>query len=220
MNFTLKIIKLKSVTKIEGFWTIEDYRNLLALFDYPDALGIPDPELFEMLSLAISDYEPNEAAEVVLKYKLENSLNEGQIHAISHEMLLDKIAEEYPDISMHYPLFNINQLLHDSYNGKFPRTVASVIDFELSFQDKIEITKDLVLRTFSDLLTENCLIKRLFGDQLESSQPFKEAQNIIWELRATGKDSYQLLSSDYWINREDFKNNEFSGSLSEDEINQ
>jgi len=219
MNFTIKIKKIRSIDKIDGSWTSEDYINLLELFDYPDAANVPETELFDMLSMAISDYEPDEAAEVILKYKLCNILNDGQIKNLSHEMLEDKVSEEYPDISLHYQLFNINQLLHDAYNGKFPRTLASVIDFELFFKNKIEITKEVVLRTMSDLLSEKSLLKRLFNTQLDSEKELKDAESIIWELKPIGENNYQLITSDYWLNHEDFEKEEFSGVLREDEIN-
>jgi hypothetical protein len=219
MNFTIKIKKIRSIDKIDGSWTSEDYINLLELFDYPDAANVPETELFDMLSMAISDYEPDEAAEVILKYKLCNTLNDGQIKNLSHEMLEDKVSEEYPDISLHYQLFNINQLLHDAYNGKFPRTLASVIDFELFFKNKIEITKEVVLRTMSDLLSEKSLLKRLFNTQLDSEKELKDAESIIWELKPIGENNYQLITSDYWLNHEDFEKEEFSGVLREDEIN-
>ena len=219
MNFTIKIKKIRSIDKIDGSWTSEDYINLLELFDYPDAANVPETELFDMLSMAISDYEPDEAAEVILKYKLCNTLNDGQIKNLSHEMLEDKVSEEYPDISLHYQLFNINQLLHEAYNGKFPRTLASVIDFELFFKNKIEITKEVVLRTMSDLLSEKSLLKRLFNTQLDSEKELKDAESIIWELKPIGENNYQLITSDYWLNHEDFEKEEFSGVLREDEIN-
>jgi len=219
MNFTIKIKKIRSIDKIDGSWTSEDYINLLELFDYPDAANVPETELFDMLSMAISDYEPDEAAEVILKYKLCNTLNDGQIKNLSHEMLEDKISEEYPDISLHYQLFNINQLLHDAYNGKFPRTLASVIDFELFFKNKIEVTKEVVLRTMSDLLSEKSLLKRLFNTQLDSEKELKDAESIIWELKPIGENNYLLITSDYWLNHEDFEKEEFSGVLREDEIN-
>jgi hypothetical protein len=47
-----------------------------------------------VMEMAISDYEPNEAAEIVLAYKLGEELNEGQIEQISHNMLIDKVCEE------------------------------------------------------------------------------------------------------------------------------
>ena len=219
MNFTIRLKNIKSIDKIDGYWNNKDYINLLELFNFPDAKGIPHEELFDMLSMAISDFEPDEAAEIVLKYKLSNILKEGQIKNLSNEMLEDKIAEEYPDISLHFPLFNINQLLHDAYDGKFPRTLASEIDFELFFKSKIEITKEVVLRTISDLLSEKSLLKRLFNEQLDSDQELNDAESIIWELKSTGENTYRLITSDYWLNDEDFAEDEFSGELRDEEIN-
>jgi hypothetical protein len=60
--------------------------------------------------MAITDFEPNEAAAIVLDYKLSDSLNE-EIQQISNDMLIDKISEEYPEIAMQAPLYHINQLL-------------------------------------------------------------------------------------------------------------
>ncbi len=218
MKFTIRLKNIKSISKIEGSWTNADYINLLELFNYDDAKSVPEAELFDMLSMAISDFEPDEAAEIVLKYKLSGSLNDGQINNLSHEMLEDKVAEEYPDISLHYSLFNINQLLLDAYNGKFPRTMASVIDFELVLDEKMEVNKEIVLRTMSDLLSEKSLLKRLFSEQLDSEHEFKDAKSIIWELKPISENTYQIISSDYWLNREDFDKDEFSGQLEDDEI--
>ncbi len=218
MNFNISIHKIKPIDKIEGAWTSQDYINLLELFDFSDAKDIPEAELFDMLAMAMSDFEPEESAEIVLRYKLSDRLKDGQIKNLSHEMLEDKIAEEYSDISFHYAFFNINQLLHDCYNGKFPRTLASVIDFELSFKGKIEVTKEVVLRTMSDLLSGKSLLKRLFDDQLDSEHELKDAEHIVWELKSIRENTYQLISSDYWLNREDFDLDECSGVLRDDEI--
>lgn len=218
MNFTILLKNIKSIDKIDGAWTSDDFINLLEAFEYPDAKSIPEADLFEMLSMAISDYEPEEAAEVVLKYKLDKVLNQGQINNLSHEMLDDKVAEEYPNIALHYPLFNINQLLYEAYNGKFPRTLASVIDFELVFKGKIEVTKEIILRTISDLLSKKSVLKRLFNDQLDSGNPLNDAESIIWELKASGENTYRIITSDYWLNSEDFEQEEFNGVLREDEI--
>ena len=145
-------------------------------------------------------------------------LKGGQIKNLSHEMLEDRVAEEYPDISLHYPLFNINQLLYEAYNGKFPRTFAAVLDIELDFSGKVEVTKEIVLRTISDLLTDKSLLKRLFNEQLDSEKELKDAESIIWELKPIGENLYQLISSDYWLNKEDFDLDEYSGVLKEEEI--
>lgn len=218
MNFTIKLKKIKSIEKIEGYWKNEDYINLLELFDYSDASSVPETDLFDMLSMAITDFEPEDAAEIVLTYKLGNVLKEGQIQNLSHEMLVDKVAEEYADISLHYPLFNINQLLYEVYNGKFPKTLASVLDIELTFEGDLKLTKEIALRTISDLLTEKSLLKRLFNEQLDSEQELKDADSLIWELKSLGENNYQLTSSDYWLNREDIEKDEHSGVLREEEI--
>jgi hypothetical protein len=56
----------------------------------------------------VTDFEPNEAAAIVLDYKLSDSLNEGQIQQISNDMLIDKISEEYPEIAMLLYIISIN----------------------------------------------------------------------------------------------------------------
>ncbi len=218
MDFRIGINKISSIDKIDGYWSNQDYTNLLELFDFADAQNTPEEELYDMLLIAISDYEPDEAAAIMLTYKLGDRLNEGQIKNLSHEMLEDKVAEEHADISLHYPLFNINRLLFEAYNGKFPKTVASVIDFDLKFEGEVVVNKEVVLRTISDLLSEKSLLKRLFDDQLDSEHELKDADSIIWELKRFSENSYQIITSDYWINREDFDRNEHSGELGEEEI--
>ena len=218
MNFTIRLKKISSIDKIEGYWTNQDYINLLEAFEYDDAKNTPDSELFDMLSMAITDLEPDDAAEIVLQYKLGDKLNSGQIKNLAQEMLLDKVAEEYPDIALHYPLFNINQLLYEVFNGKFPRTLASVIDLALLIDEEVVVTKEIILRTISDLLSEKSLLKRLFDEQLDSSHELKDAESIIWHLTSISENNYQIISSDYWFNRDDFELDEFSGKLSDDEI--
>jgi hypothetical protein len=218
MRFTINLKKIKTIEKIDGYWKKEDYIALLELFNYSDAETIPEADLLDMLSMAISDFEPDEAAEIVLTYKLSGVLKEGQIKNLSHEMLEDKVAEEYPNISLHYPLFNINQLLYTAYNGKFPKTLASLIDIELYFEKDVDISKEIALRTLSDMLSEKSLLKRLFNEQLDSEKELNDAESIIWELKPMGEKIYQLTSSDYWLNAEDFDLEEFSGALRDEEI--
>src|SRR5690606_24531077 len=109
------------------YWTPQDYIQLLEKFNFPDAASASPDSLAELLAMAITDFEPNEAAAIMLEYKLSEQLNEGQIQQISNDMLLDKISEEYPDITLHAPLFHINQLLYKAFNGKFPNAKATLI---------------------------------------------------------------------------------------------
>lgn len=53
--------------------------------------------------MAISDFEPHEATELVLGYKLSDYLTKGQIKNLSLDMIDDNVAEDYSDIALHYP---------------------------------------------------------------------------------------------------------------------
>ncbi len=218
MKFTIQLEKFRSMERIENFWQPEDYKNLLLAMDYDDAASIPETELKEMLFMALSDLDPEEAAAVVLRYKLGQRLKEGQISNLSHEMLVNPMAEEYPDIAYHYPLFNINQLLYDAFNGKFPRSKASVIDLSLKLNGTLKVNKEVILRTLGDLLSSKSVLKRLFQEQLDADGELKDAENIIWQMETTGQDSYRIITSDYWIGREDIEREECAGNLDDDEI--
>ena len=216
MNYTITITNARTVEEIPDYWTDEDYVQLLLRFNYPDAEKASKDTLKELLLMAITDFEPNEAAAIILEYKLSDNLSEGQIQQISNDMLLDKIAEEYPDISLHAPLFHVNQLLYKAFNGKFPNTKATLIDLSIQPADEageIDFTKESILRLLAHGLSDRNLIKRLFGEQMAGSQAFPEAESIIWDLQATGDHNYQLLTSEYWLNKDDLVANEFEGIL-------
>lgn len=100
MKYIMTIEEVQTVDEIKEFWTNEDYVQLLEKFDYPDADDTGMESLRELLFMAIADFEPFEAAGIVLKYKLGKKLTEGQIDQISNDMLLDKVCEEYPEQGM------------------------------------------------------------------------------------------------------------------------
>lgn len=216
MNYKLSITNISLLEEIENYWSNTDYVNLLELFDFPDAKSIKPENLVEMLFMAIQDFEPNEAAHVLLTYKLSDYLNEGQIDQVSNEMLLDKVSEEYPDISLHADLYSINQLLFKAYNGRFPNAKASKLSLEISSLEdsSTEMTKEIALRLLAEGLSERSLIKRLFNEQLSSAEKFEEAEDIIWYLNNKGANSYEIITSEYWLDREDIANPEFEASYS------
>ena len=210
MKYHIIINSVKTVEELKKAWSIKDYRTLLEKFGLEDTSNATEQELLEFLTMAISDFEPNEAAAIVLEYKLSEQLNENQIDQLSHEMLLDKISEEYPDISLHHQLYNINQLLHKAYNRTFPNTKATVIEFEITPNE--DITKEVILKSFEKTLANNNIIKRLFSSQLAGEEAFDESESIIWDLTATGKNSYILTTSEYWMSRDEFKDAEFDAT--------
>jgi hypothetical protein len=211
MKYHIIINSVKTVDALKDAWTNEDYIVLLEKFGLEDVSESSTSELIELLFMGISDFEPEEAAAILLDYKLSDQLNENQIEQISHEMLLDKISEEYADISLHHQLFNINQLLHKAYNGTFPNAKATIVEFEITPNE--DITKEVVLKAFDKTLANNNVIKRLFSNHLAGEEAFDEAESIVWDLISVGENSYTLTTSEYWMSRDEFKDAEFDATV-------
>ena len=214
MKYAIKINKISTVDDLENSWSIEDYKELLVRFDFANNNVNDIKELRELLFMAISEKEPNEAAAIVLDYKLSDVLNEGQIDSLSYEMLVDKISEEYPKIELHKTLFIINQLLYKAFNGKFPNTKATVVDFEITpaRNAEINITKEIALKCFTQNLDSHNVIKRLFADQLNAEEAFVEANDIIWYLEKN-ETGYRMTTSEYFMSKEEFLNEEFEAVI-------
>ena len=214
MKYDVQINSIEALDEIANYWTENDYRQLLELFDFPDSKSIKPENLLEMLQMAITDFEPADAARVLLQYKLSGHLNDGQMDQMAHDMLLDKISEEYPEISLHYALYNINQLLFKAFNGTFLNTKATLIEFAInSDNSETPINKAGILRLLHHGLSPNNLLVRMFETQLTTNVDFPDAENIVWELKTTDHRNYQLITSEYWLSRDDVVQGEFEGDI-------
>lgn len=213
MQYTVKINNVKTVDELEDSWNNSDFTELLKKFDYAEAENLKQNELRDYLFMAISDFEPTEAAQLTLEYKLSEELTEGQIDNLSHEMLREKVSENYSDINLHKTLFAVNQLLYKAYNGKFPATKATVVDLELKGEDETEMTKEIVLMALRTGLPESNLINRLFKEQLEGETAFPEAEGILWDLQSKGNSQYVLTTSEKWLKKDEFENMEFESTV-------
>ncbi|MGQ7867810.1 hypothetical protein [Sunxiuqinia sp. sy24] len=211
MKYLVKIHDVSTTDELEGAWNNEDFKELLARFEYPGAEQLKPTELKEYLFMAISDFEPNEAAAILLDYKLSDVLNEGQIDNLSHEMLREKVSENYTEIDLHQDLFNINQLLYKAYNGKFPLTKVNIVQFEITGENNApeEIDKEIALKALSQGLSDNNLLNRLLSDQLEGKTSFPEAEGIVWDLQNKGGHLYSMTTSEKWLTKTDFTNLEY-----------
>jgi hypothetical protein len=213
MIYTVKINSIKSVDELEGSWNNDDFTALLRKFDFAEAERINQNELRDYLFMAISDFEPTEAARLILEFKLSEVLTEGQIDNLSHEMMREKVSENYSDINLHKTLFSVNQLLYKAYNGKFPATRATVVNFEMKGEDETELSKEIILMALRKGLSENNLINRLLKEQLDGNAPFPEAEGIVWDIQNIGNSQYQLTTSEKWVKKDDFENMEFECSI-------
>jgi len=212
MKFQIKINSFITLEEVSNYWTTADYIQLLDLFGFPDGESAVKESLKDLLMMAITDHEPNEAAAILLAYKLGDDLSKGQIDQISNDMLLDKIAEEYPEIHLHGTLYHINQLLYKAFNGKFPNTKASQFECTITpLEDKIEMTKEAALKLLNDGLSDSNLIKRLFTDKMTGSVPFPEAEAILWDMETNDGQNFKILTSGYWLGQDDFIAEEFEG---------
>lgn len=207
-SFHVEILAFKTVNELPDSWKKNDYLALLNSMDYANPEEIKDSELKEMCFMSLTDFELVEAAKIVLDYVINGRLTEGQIDNLSHEILTEKLWEEYPELSLHPDLFRATQLLYQAYNGKFPRTEA------VEFQVKITSTQsgDLaifeenpeapIVRLLAAGMSDHSLVHRLFSDQLEG-QHFEEAASILWQLNNIASDessiTYDIVSSSYWL---------------------
>lgn len=210
MKLNIKITGIEYVNELTTYWNDQDYKKLLEMFEFPDVDQINPKDLKEMLFMAITDFEPDEAARMLLNYKLGEQLNEGQILTLSHDMMNDKVAEEYPEPELHYDLFNINQLLFKAYNGTFPNTEASILSLELRNEKEpnMVVTEEIMTKALSYALLDKTIIKRLYEDQLNGTEPFTDAAKFIWLLTKKGN-GFELLTSKYWIEKEDIGQPEY-----------
>jgi uncharacterized protein YqeY len=213
MKVQVKILNIKTVNELTFYWSNDDFIQLLDRMNLPDANKLNLDELKEMLFMAITDFEPAEAAEIVLTYKLEDRLSAGQIQNIAHDMLDEKIAEQYSDPAFHYDLFNINQLLYKAYKGKFPNTEASVILMELTADEITEVSKEILTKALAQSLSERSIIQRLYEDQVTGRADFGDAEKIIWTYTAKENDTFEIITSRYWVDKEDIENGEYEADI-------
>jgi hypothetical protein len=215
MQFRVKINEVKNTDELEGAWSHDDFRKLMTSFEVPDAATVKDDEVKDFLFMAINEFEPREAAAIVLEYKLSEQLTEGQIDNISLEMISEKMAEKYTEIDLHKSLFEVNQLLYKAYNGKFPHIQVNVIDFEMESKDneEVEVTKEVALKALVQGLSDNNLLLRLFGDQLEGKVSFPEADGIVWVLNDKGNGQYEMITSEKWLTKDEVVKTEFESEV-------
>ena len=211
-QFKVERLNFKTIQELPNSWSDQDYKLLLEIMDYGDAANLAPEELREMCLMSLTDNEPEDAAKIVLAYVFKDRLNKGQIENLSNEMLEEKIWEEYADLSLHEEFFNINQLLYEAYNGKFPQPDA------VRFQVKVTTGQKDGLLVFEDFLEaplirllvggmpQNTLIFRLFEEQIDGEE-FKDAKDIIWQLKSKKNGDqeiiFDIISSTYWFH--DFK---------------
>ncbi|MCF0069641.1 hypothetical protein LZD49_04105 [Dyadobacter sp. CY261] len=203
-QFKVKVLSFEQIQELPGSWDQKDFISLLSAMDYDNPADINDSELKEMCMLSLTDFEPEEAAKIVLDYTIAGRLTDGQIDNLSHEILTEKLWEEYPELPLHPDLFRSTQLLYDAYNGKFPR--AEAVRFTIEIEGDVSIfdgnPEAPILRILAAGMSDRSLILRLFSNQIEGDR-FDEAKDILWQLNTVSRSetsiTYDIVSSAYWL---------------------
>ncbi len=228
MKASFNVVKLKfvSIQELPNSWNQQKYLDLLDLMDYGDTSELTPEELKEMCLMSLTDNDPEDAAKIVLEYVFKDRLSNGQIENLSSEMLDEKIWEEYADLSLHEEFFNVNQLLYEAFNGKFPHPEAIMFQVKVTgtTNDGISVFNDFsesaLIRLLVKGLPKNTLIYRLFEEQVEG-EDFKDAKDIIWQLTSEKKSDkeviFSVISSAYWFHNFKYVDS-FGGTTHADKV--
>tara|TARA_R100001369_G_scaffold89527_1_gene127258 strand:+ start:3855 stop:4532 length:678 start_codon:yes stop_codon:yes gene_type:complete len=208
MKYRIELKKFETIRELPNSWDNDNYAELLEIMEFGDTATISSSELKEMCMLSLTDFEPPEAAEIVLGYLFKDNLSSSQIANLSHEMLHEKMWEEYADLSLHEQFFNAGQLLFQAFNGKFPQPEALRFKLELEAAKKEDMSvfksdfEASIIRLLVAGMPKNTLLNRLFSEQLEG-QAFPDAKDIIWQYNreSLGDKSMviEVISSVYWF---------------------
>ena len=212
-QFRVKVVELKKVYDLPGGWLNADYRNLLNQLEVDGIEELSDGDLLEILLMGLQDRELEDAADLVLAYKLPGKITPGARRNIIEDFLEGQRPwEEAADISLHADIFVAGVLL----NKAFPRTYGKPDITKLTLQLKAlkpEARKLLqfpprsafVARLLADGMDEHSILERLFDEQLVA-HTFSEADDIVWLTHFTESsepdgDMAQLAiySSQHWL---------------------
>ena len=190
-KYQVDVLGLQELHEIPDAWNKRDFLNLLDQIEYEDAASIPDEELKEMTAMALSDLEPEEAAEAVLELRFAEKLNPGQRKNLSEELKDDRLWEEYAEIKFHEELFNVGCMLNWAFPKDFSEPDMVKIRLRVTSQNSDSATNlqqptaSFIARLLTDGMDEHNAIYRLFDESIASNS-FPEAEDIIWKFEAGG----------------------------------
>ena len=208
-NFDVEILKFSNLLEIEGAWKSSDLEALLSEMEFGDTSQMGDSELREMCFMSLQDQEPDEAAYLVLKQVIGSDLKDNQLRNISHEMLNEKLWEEYVDPAFHERLFNVGSVLYAAFPQVFPKPDAVHVSLKVTANDapsrqslNLPLTEALVVRILADGMQDNAVLHRLYGEQI-TGKSFPNAEEIVWIVDTQVDGEMGLLlnvtGSGYWL---------------------
>lgn len=204
--FDVSVVSAKEIRDMPGTWVEHDYRKLLEALEVDDVDDEAASDLLEITLMALQDLEPEEAADVVLAYKLANSITPGARQNIVQDLLDDQRPwEEAADIKLHARIFAAAVLLQKAFPSHFskPDMMKVVLQVRATGAEAGELMTNppeaaFVARMLADAMSENSILERLFDEQL-LAHSFPEAEGIIWQAEFSEQSSTENLSADLTI---------------------
>lgn len=201
------VTQFEQVAELDGDWTTADFVALLKELDFDGADQLPATEAEEMCLLALADPEPEDAAAVLLTYKLRDDLSDGQIRNYSNESQFERLWEQSPEMELHRRMFAVASLLVKVNDQQFPTPDAVQVTLqvdcstELADTFKCPVSPENIIRLLAVGMDDDAILKRLFHDQIEGGK-FPEAASIVWDVTSTPNAAgveLTVTSSGYWL---------------------
>ncbi len=208
-KFNVAILSFEKISQTEGAWSADDYKSLLALMEFEDDLeSLSDSDLKEICMMSLNDFDAQTAAKYVLTHLLDDELPDGKIDQTAHDMVEDKLWEEFADPSFHKRFFDAYGLLREAFNGTFaaPTGVTFQATISAQQQDDFDLFKPTIEPALTRLLSagiaENAILNRLYAEKINGDH-FPEAVNILWQVKEISKSAkeatYEITSSELWF---------------------
>jgi len=225
-KFNVQIDSFNKISKMQKFWSNEDYLALMTIMDLDEGLEKMDSaELREMCMMSLNDLEPDEAAKVVLTHLFTDE-SAGKIEQLSHDMVDNRLWEEYSDCLYHERFFSAYALLREAFNGIFAQPSGVEVTISVTGEDIEDMTifdqshYSSMVRLLASGQSDDALINRLYEDQIQGEK-FPQAPGIIWRLDQIADNGltrqFNFVSSYFWL--EQFEQVENFSALSHADVN-
>ncbi|MFQ3237580.1 MAG: hypothetical protein ACI9C4_003169 [Paraglaciecola sp.] len=209
-TFTVQVEHFQKINKITHAWSNEDYHALMAIMDLDEGLaGMDATELREMCMMSLNDLDHDEAAKVILTHLFPDE-SPGKIEQISHDMIDNRLWEQYSNCLYHQRFFSAYALLREAFNGIFAQPTGVEISVKITGENSEDMAifdqsvHSSLVRLLANGQGDDALIHRLYDTQIQGKQ-FPEAPGIIWQLEQLSDSGltrqFSFVSSYFWFER-------------------
>ncbi|MDQ8197844.1 hypothetical protein QEH56_06785 [Pelagicoccus enzymogenes] len=192
-KFLLKVVSFETVDEIPSTWPETECRALLQHLEFSDAESVDSEQLRDYAVMALQDLEIDEAAQALLEFVFADKLAKGKKQNIAEDIQKEPLWEEYPDLALHEPIFNIQRLFNLAFDSA-PKPQVNRIQISLHPTDapsQAYLSQILasakpeafLVRCMAAALPDDAILNRLFEDPIAKAA-FPEAEHIVWHVQS------------------------------------